>query len=281
MIKDIILNFELFGFYIKVTSSDSLIQDLFNTIYSNIINNIDAASKAQLKHRDIIINRDNNIFHISNDMGDYNVDECEIVDFIIDIVNNSFDLFPQNKYVFFHGSAVSDENNCILFIAPTMQGKTTLCTQMVMNGYTYLSDDLIIMDQDCKIYPFPMPIKMRKNNIAHNADFEKYFTKINNAENKVLICKKESCLNKSFLLKPNKVFILERKENDDRFVAQKSSPFNSLNMLICNGAYIDNVQNHVWVAKKMSENMEVFKIIYNDYTQILDYLNNIDEVNAQ
>lgn len=276
MKKEIIISFEIFGFYIRFTTNDNQIYILINKLYSNLIYDNAAMWKNGLKHRDITIMRTQDAIYVNNSTYDFFIDECEIIDFIIDVVNDSFDLFEKNKYAFFHGSTVSYGNKCILFIAPTLQGKTTLCTQMVQNGFTYLSDDLIIIDRRCNIYPFPVPIKLRKNKNIDTLGFSNNFIKFDNKDNIILTYKAKKDTQTIYI--PSNIFLLSRDENSNNLIAEKSTPISSLNMLIRNAAYIDNIENHLYISKKLSESINIINMTYNNYNQIVDYIKQSEKV---
>lgn len=61
-----------------------------------------------------------------------------------------------------HGGAVEYKKRAYLFIAATTSGKTTLTAYLTANGFGYLTDDCILLDQNSfMIYPFTTPIHLR------------------------------------------------------------------------------------------------------------------------
>ena len=76
-----------------------------------------------------------------------------------------------DNIVFLHGGAVRipNTNRCILFFAPTHGGKTTIVTEAVLNGYEYLSDDILpIQVNSAMVYPFPKAAMIRDIDIFHD-----------------------------------------------------------------------------------------------------------------
>ncbi len=73
--------------------------------------------------------------------------------------------------VFLHGGAIRipDTDKCILFFAPTHGGKTTVVTEAVLNGYEYLSDDILPIQVNTRmIYPFPKAAMIRNLDLFHD-----------------------------------------------------------------------------------------------------------------
>ena len=63
--------------------------------------------------------------------------------------------------VFLHAGAVGWKGRVIVMPADSFQGKSTLVSELVRQGATYLSDDFAIIDEDCLVYPFARDISLR------------------------------------------------------------------------------------------------------------------------
>ena len=272
MKKTTILDFRLFGYYIIFETNDDSISKLICKLYSSIINNRLTLTE-NIRHKKITLINNGTTITAFDGKQKCIVEEFEIVDFLIDVINNSFDLFEKDKYIYLHGSVVANNNKCILFIAPTMQGKTTLCTQMVLKGYTYLSDDLIILDKQCRLYPFISPIKFRNNIMLDAAETSNVFNRIETNTNIVLSCVELPSFKINYV--PEKVILLSRNNDHKPFEAKKISGFDSLNKLIRNAAFIENSKNHIFVSKKLSECTDIYDISYNSYEEIIEFLQEI------
>ena len=63
--------------------------------------------------------------------------------------------------VFLHAGAVEWQGRAIVMPADSFQGKSTLVTELVRHGATYLSDDFAILDENGLVYPFARNISLR------------------------------------------------------------------------------------------------------------------------
>ena len=63
--------------------------------------------------------------------------------------------------VFLHAGAVGWKGRAIVMPADSFQGKSTLVSELVRRGATYLSDDFAIIDENCMVYPFARDISLR------------------------------------------------------------------------------------------------------------------------
>jgi hypothetical protein len=65
------------------------------------------------------------------------------------------------KHVFLHAGAVGWKGQAIVLPADSFKGKSTLVTELVRLGATYLSDDFAILDASGFVHAFPRPIGRR------------------------------------------------------------------------------------------------------------------------
>ena len=91
--------------------------------------------------------------------------------------NSNYPLYEIDKYVFdhteydphvlaLHGAAVEWKGKCHLFLAATTSGKTTLTSYLCENGFGYLTDDCILLDQQSLcVHPFATPIQLRSGGV--------------------------------------------------------------------------------------------------------------------
>jgi len=62
-----------------------------------------------------------------------------------------------------HASAVSKEGRAIICPASPGSGKTTFCFWMVLRGYRYLSDEIVLLDPDTRqLAPFPKSLSIKE-----------------------------------------------------------------------------------------------------------------------
>ena len=65
----------------------------------------------------------------------------------------------------FHASAVSDNDNSILFLGDSGNGKSTSLALLQANGFTCLADDFVPVDNNLNVHSFPSAISIKKNSL--------------------------------------------------------------------------------------------------------------------
>lgn len=65
-----------------------------------------------------------------------------------------------------HGAAVSSDGSGLLFVGSGHVGKTTFALEMVRRGWSYLGDDLTILDEQGSILSYPEPVKIEGHHIT-------------------------------------------------------------------------------------------------------------------
>lgn len=60
-----------------------------------------------------------------------------------------------------HGGAVAKDGKAYLFLAATTSGKTTLTTYLTEQGFSYITDDCILLDEENRVHPFTTPVHLR------------------------------------------------------------------------------------------------------------------------
>ena len=71
--------------------------------------------------------------------------------------------FPSNWLCSFHACAVHKNNKTYLLLGDSGAGKSTLTTLMSCNGYRFIADDLVLMDENLKIYDNPAAISLKQS----------------------------------------------------------------------------------------------------------------------
>jgi hypothetical protein len=56
-------------------------------------------------------------------------------------------------YIPVHSASFISDNNGIMLVANGGMGKTTILVKAIQQGYSFLSDDMTIIDKECNIYP--------------------------------------------------------------------------------------------------------------------------------
>lgn len=74
------------------------------------------------------------------------------------------------NHTFVHAAGLAHDNKGILIIGHSNVGKTSLALEMVMNGYSFLGDDLVILSNKSEILSFPKPVKLEGHNIMERPE---------------------------------------------------------------------------------------------------------------
>lgn len=164
----------------------------------------------------ILLNEDNtqlvkqffSMFHVT----DYDIGLKSIGKFRINYRNNTFQLLLDDKHLvfdsiyecllyvsdaiqhactaefvgYYHSSlCLNKRGKSILLIGASMAGKTSLNMFLCKNGFSYLSDDIAIINKNLKTVSMPIPVKIRHGIIYDDPTFNRY-TLYKNNELKVL-----------------------------------------------------------------------------------------------
>lgn len=95
-------------------------------------------------------------------------EEADSINIKENIINFIFSIVLYQKNILtLHGSAVTNENLCLVFVGESGAGKSTICNEFVKRGYKFLSDDISVIDLTDKNKPVVQPsypqIKLRKD----------------------------------------------------------------------------------------------------------------------
>ena len=81
----------------------------------------------------------------------------------IEISNIIYNKEEKEWMTFLHASAVSNQNQTILFSSASGSGKSTLSALLYKNGYKMVSDDFVLLDASMKkAFPFPAAISIKE-----------------------------------------------------------------------------------------------------------------------
>jgi len=87
----------------------------------------------------------------------------EVVERLLtDILQFAYDKFD---WIFsLHAAAIATESACVLIPGPSGSGKSTLAAALVSQGYSYLTDDLVLLDRaDMQAVPLPTPLVLKSS----------------------------------------------------------------------------------------------------------------------
>lgn len=68
-------------------------------------------------------------------------------------------------FTMLHGGAVSIAGQAIGLLAPTHTGKSTLVAELLLHGAQFLCDDYLLVDDQLRAHPFPLPLRLRELSI--------------------------------------------------------------------------------------------------------------------
>lgn len=77
---------------------------------------------------------------------------------------------PTLDHTFIHAAGLVHDGKCLLIIGHSNVGKTSLALEMVMNGYSFLGDDLTILSSKGEMLSFPKPVKLEGHNITERPE---------------------------------------------------------------------------------------------------------------
>lgn len=99
-------------------------------------------------------------------LDDFQSDEKIVADHILVSFVEPFLYYrlPFKGYSLVHGSAVSNGTG-ILFYGLSNVGKTTMALQMVKEGYEFLGDDLVILNESGQLLSYPKRIKVEAHHL--------------------------------------------------------------------------------------------------------------------
>jgi len=79
----------------------------------------------------------------------------------------------------FHASSVRKNSKSILILGHSGSGKSTLTTLLCLHGFRFISDDLVLMNENQKIYDNPMATSLKENSWRPIIN---HYPKLNNIE---------------------------------------------------------------------------------------------------
>jgi len=68
------------------------------------------------------------------------------------------------SHLIFHAAAVSWQDQGIIILGDSCQGKSTMTLELIRRGFHFLTDDVTCLHRtDCRIYPFPRALGLRQS----------------------------------------------------------------------------------------------------------------------
>lgn len=131
-----------------------------------------------------------------------------------------------------HGAALEKGNKAILFLAPTLTGKTTLTSYLTSRGCGYITDDCILIDKNTlKIHPFTLPLHLREGGyrlLCDETTFDMDVKKVSDGLSTRYVYMPAKKITDQIIVE--KIFFLKRNLKHNRFV--EMSKVERINTLI-------------------------------------------------
>ncbi len=247
---------------------------LINTVFQNLDLNYD---------KNLVCTQNSKVIHIRSFYSELKIyveqkeflrcseiDNETIISATIDIITDLNHCFV-GEWAFFHSFVVTKNNEAILLVGPTHQGKTTLGTALTLEGYGYLSDDVAIINDAGELYGLSLPIKLRKNTILN---LETIKQKYNVLETKNYFFLTPYFSNQNINnYRPKKVVFLNRKNSATRVKIKQIEDYEAIKKLILNAAICDNIIRHSKISKNLVQLCdEIINVDYWSGNDILDTL---------
>ena len=189
----------------------------------------------------------------------------DVIFLLYELIEKYFTSLNMRNYIMLHGASMSINDTVIGLIATTRTGKSTLTTYLSNNGYSYFSDDIIIVNENTyETLRFPLPISLRsieplkekmKLEISHEGynKFRKEYTYY--IEN---LNKKRALINEPDM-RLSKIFFLNR---CDKIDVEKLKISEAYIKLLHNIKYSKDFDNEISNLIRLSENIECYELFY-------------------
>lgn len=184
-----------------------------------------------------------------------------------------------STYTTLHGGLIGNRENAIGIIAPTKTGKSTLVTYLCINGFDYMSDDYIFIDNHTETFDYPTPIILR-NIDMFNTYINSYLIdagyNLIREENNYIIgkFKKKSINNKR---KKIKAFLFLVQNGTNNLV--KLTKGESYKKLIHNLKTSENLSNNMKYCLQLTHNIDCYEVSYVDFDYIKTIITELLESN--
>lgn len=83
------------------------------------------------------------------------------------IIENIYDKLEEQWMGVFHASALSHQDNSILLLGDSGNGKSTSLALLKAHGFNCVADDFVPIDNQQKVYAFPAGISIKKTAVNH------------------------------------------------------------------------------------------------------------------
>lgn len=178
----------------------------------------------------------------------------------------------------FHASAISNENEAMLFLGDSGNGKSTSLALLQANGFTCLADDFVpVAIKNKEVYSFPSAISIKKNSLETlspiypelKTSAEYNFKRLNKI---VRYLPPQNSDYKKHLPCKNLVFI--KYEKDSGLICHKISNLNAFEQLVPD-SWLSPIQENAKVFLDWFSELNCYKLTYSDNNQMISTVSKI------
>ncbi|MCD6322581.1 MAG: hypothetical protein J7L77_06095 [Clostridiales bacterium] len=200
---------------------------------------------------------------------DFTCKDCNETQQVINTIYETSKPIP--GYTLLHAAAVALDNTAFILAGQTQSGKSTLTAYLCANGFTYLTDDIsVIENRTLEVLPYRKSIMLRQGSLDV---LKKHGIRINTS--KYVAWNNEARYPYRPVLKTNNdrykfggIFILDRNSNDLNNISQLPSGDAFLEIMTSTLYYEKNTVNRLTVARDLV-NRGCFRLNYSSMEYVL------------
>ncbi|WP_281979678.1 hypothetical protein [Tenacibaculum mesophilum] len=177
----------------------------------------------------------------------------------------------------FHASAVSNNNNSILFLGDSGNGKSTSLALLQANGFTCLADDFVPVDNSLNVHSFPSAISIKKNSLKTllpiypelKTSAEYHFKRLNK------IVRYLPTNNHDYSLKlPCKALIFIKYQKNSGLIIDKISNITAFEQLVPD-SWLSPISQNAELFLDWFEKLPCYQLTYSDNQKMITTVKNI------
>ncbi|WP_435255337.1 hypothetical protein [Tenacibaculum sp. A30] len=269
--------YKINGFYFQVKfASDietSLVHPKFAHLETEKTNGIDYLFEVFSDYNAISFSIDG--LHI----GTWNLNEVHFFQgkFSMELVQKIYQRNEDEWIGTFHASAVSDNNNTILFLGDSGNGKSTSLALLQANGFNCLADDFVPIDTSLLAHSFPAAISIKKNSLETllpiypelKTSAEYHFKKLNK------IVRYLPTNNKNYSLKlPCKALVFIKYQKNSDLIINKISNITAFEQLVPD-SWLSPLPENAKLFLDWFEKLPCYQLTYSDNEKMISTVKKI------
>nr|WP_321231943.1 hypothetical protein [uncultured Psychroserpens sp.] len=146
----------------KINFESNTLQDLIHPQIAHHSKN--RVSNSEVEFDIFKTDDDLHLFKNKNHIGSYKTSTFHLLQgkFALELTNFIHDKLIEDWVATFHASTVTNNNEAIMIIGDSGNGKSTLSALLMANGLDVLTDDFTPLHQDMSLYRYPAAISVKK-----------------------------------------------------------------------------------------------------------------------